>query len=75
MDRELSVLWEGRQVRNLTTIDPIEVREIISVGDQDVASITTSTGTFIAGGFLTHDSHSDPGGPPDDDRREAACPR
>ena len=61
MDRELSVLWEGRRVRPHASVTPVEVREVEPAGEREIAGVTTSTGTFVTGGFLTHNTHGDPG--------------
>jgi hypothetical protein len=52
-------LWEGGRVDRSVKYVPVE--EVIAVGEQPVASIETSVGTFITDGFLSHNSHWDPG--------------
>lgn len=47
-------LWEGRGVRQGQSYSLATITEIVPLGDQLVASIQTSTGTFITAGYLTH---------------------
>lgn len=47
-------LWEGRTLWSGSTYELATITSIRPIGDQPVASITTSTGTFITGGYLTH---------------------
>ena len=54
MLNRLPELWEGRKVWRGSTYKLAEVTAVEPVGEQPVASITTSTGTFITGGYLTH---------------------
>ena len=39
------------------TYDLVSVSEIEDIGDQEVASITTSCGTFITNGYLSHNTY------------------
>jgi hypothetical protein len=56
MQRDLSVLWEGSWIKINKSVDLATVGSITPVGDQPVASIQTSSGTFITGGYLSHNS-------------------
>ncbi len=47
-------IWEGRNLWRGSTYNLATVTSIEDVGDYAVASITTSTGTFITGGYLSH---------------------
>ena len=47
-------LWEGRGVRLGQSYEWATVTAIESVGTQAVAEITTSTGTFVTAGYLSH---------------------
>ena len=38
------------------SVDLVEVQRVENVGNQDIASIQTSAGTFITGGLLSHNS-------------------
>lgn len=49
-------LWEGRGVRKGQSYELATVTSITDVGDNSVASIQTSTGTFITGGYLSHNT-------------------
>lgn len=50
-------MWEGRGVRRGQSCEFAIVTEIEDVGVRQVSSIQTSTGTFITGGYLTHNTY------------------
>lgn len=49
-------LWEGRGVRQGQSYELATVTSIEDVGMNPVASIQTSAGTFITGGYLSHNT-------------------
>lgn len=51
---KVSTMWEGRGVRRGQSYELATVTSIEPVGVQPVSILTTSTGTFITGGYLTH---------------------
>lgn len=51
---KLPALWEGRGVRLGQSYELATVTRIESLGTRPVASISTSSGTFVTGGYLTH---------------------
>lgn len=52
-------MWEGAAVGKTT--GDVAVLRVEPLGDQPVASLTTSIGTYIADGLLCHNTHGDPG--------------
>lgn len=52
-------MWEGAVVGRTT--GDVAVLGAERLGAQPIASISTSTGTYIANGMLCHNSHGDPG--------------
>ena len=57
----LSDLWENRPVGKLLNGSTATIISIEFVGKQEIASLTTSTKTYIAAGYLCHNTHWDPG--------------
>jgi len=53
-------LWEGKSLGR-TFDGPAEVTEVRPYGTGTIARLSTSTSTYIAGGFASHNSHWDPG--------------
>ncbi|MDX6330915.1 MAG: hypothetical protein QOI83_3298 [Streptomycetaceae bacterium] len=51
--------WEGAVVGRTT--GDVVVLGVEHIGEQPIASISTSTRTYIANGLLCHNSHGDPG--------------
>lgn len=49
-------LWEGRGVRQGQSYELATVTSIEDVGMNPIASIKTSSGTFITGGYLSHNT-------------------
>lgn len=54
--RDLSSLWDGAWLKIGKSVDLVTVTGVEPLGDQPIASIQTSCGTFITGGYLTHNS-------------------
>jgi len=52
-------MWEGAVIGKTT--GDVAILSVESVGKQPVASLTTSTSTYIASGLLCHNTHGDPG--------------
>lgn len=50
-------IWEGRGVRRNQSYNLVTVIAIEDLGLGEVASIQTSTGTFITNGYLTHNTY------------------
>lgn len=48
--------WEGVWLKIGKSVDLATVREVIAIGEQPISSIQTSSGTFITGGAITHNS-------------------
>lgn len=53
---DLSLLWEGRNTGG-TTFRRGHITSVEDVGIQPIAGMQTSTGTFIANGFLAHNTY------------------
>ncbi|MFE2543168.1 Hint domain-containing protein [Actinacidiphila glaucinigra] len=51
--------WEGAVVAEVT--GEAEVLAVEPLGEQPIASLSTSTRTYVARGLLCHNSHGDPG--------------
>jgi hypothetical protein len=56
MARNIEFLWDGVWIKLNKSVDLATVTEVREVGEQPVASIQTSCGTFITGGFLSHNT-------------------
>lgn len=57
----LAQLWEGNSLGKATQGGRAAVLAVEPVGERDVASLSTSTRTYIANGLVCHNSHWDPG--------------
>ena len=55
MRRDLSNLWEGTSIGTKGTGSAV-IQAVIPINRAEVVGLTTSTGTFIASGFLSHNS-------------------
>lgn len=51
------VLWNGCSIKIEKSVDLDVVKSVEKIGPQQIASIQTSSGTFITGGYLTHNSY------------------
>jgi hypothetical protein len=51
-----NVMWEGRGLRKGMSYTLAVVESVVDVGDHPVASIQVSNGTFIAEGYLVHNT-------------------
>ena len=56
MERGTAQLYEGCHVKNGSTVTTATVMGLVDLGPRPVAGLQTSTGTFIAGGLLAHNS-------------------
>jgi len=56
MDRDLSFLWDGVALKINKSVSLATVTYVNSMGEQPIASIQTSCGTFITEGYLTHNT-------------------
>ena len=48
--------WEERGVRRKQTYDLATITQLTDVGSREVATVQTSTGTFITAGYLSHNT-------------------
>jgi hypothetical protein len=52
-------MWQGAVIGKTTPT--VAILDVEHVGEHEIASLSTSTQTYIAAGLLCHNSHGDPG--------------
>jgi len=57
----LKDLWEGRPVGKILNSSVATIVAVQSIGEHPITSLQTSTRTYIADGYLCHNTHWDPG--------------